>query len=59
MVGWGNTPISELIRPRLTTVSYDVNAYCESVVNELLALIEGATSSEKLMPVRLQIREST
>ena len=59
VVGWGNTPISELIRPRLTTVSYDVNAYCESVVNELLALIEGATSSEKLMPVRLQIREST
>lgn len=41
------------------TISYDVDAYRNAVVSELVSLIGGGTASERLMPVRLQVREST
>ena len=59
VIGWGNTPASIMIRPRLTTVAYDMEAYSDNVVAELISLMSGGASSEKLSSVNLMIREST
>ena len=58
VVGWGDTPVSSMVRPLLTTVAYDVDHYSQEVVQELIRLTEGGKALEKRTPVRLVIRES-
>ena len=59
IVGFDDTPVASLSSPPLTTVRQDARATAEALVETLLRTIESSHADNRLLPVKLVVRESS
>ena len=59
VVGFDDIPAASLSSPPLTTVTQDARQAAEALIDTLIEAIETGVSSDKLLPVRLTLRESS
>lgn len=58
VVGFENLMISDIVSPRLTSVSFDRVEFSSTLVRQLINSVETGTISEKMIPVEICERES-
>jgi alanine racemase len=58
VVGFDDTPAASFFNPSLTTVRQDTRKAAESLVGNLLAMIDGEEISSPLLPLSLVVRRS-
>ena len=59
IVGFDDIPAASLSSPRLTTVDQDARRAGEALIDVLIEAVEKGEASNRLLPVRLKIRESS
>lgn len=59
VVGFDDTPVASLSSPPLTTVRQDSRAVAEALVETLIRAIESGDAENRLLPVKLVVRESS
>ena len=59
IVGFDDIPAASLSSPPLTTVTQDPHQAAEALIDALLEAVEGSGATNRLLPVRLTIRESS
>jgi DNA-binding LacI/PurR family transcriptional regulator len=59
IVGFDDIPAASLSSPPLTTVTQDAHQVGEAIIDAILEAIERGTSTNRVLPVRLTIRESS
>jgi DNA-binding LacI/PurR family transcriptional regulator len=59
IVGFDDTPVASLSSPPLTTVRQDARAAAEALVETLLMAIESGDAENRLLPVKLIVRQSS
>lgn len=59
IVGFDDIPAASLSSPPLTTVTQDARQAAEALIDTLIEAIETGEASNRLLPVRLTVRESS
>ena len=59
IVGFDDIPAARLASPPLTTVRQDARQAAEALIDTLLEAIETGSASDKVLPVKLAVRESS
>jgi DNA-binding LacI/PurR family transcriptional regulator len=59
VVGFDDIPAARLASPPLTTIKQDVRQAAEALIDTLLEAIEAGSARDKVLPVRLVVRESS
>jgi DNA-binding LacI/PurR family transcriptional regulator len=59
VVGFDDIPAASLSSPPLTTVTQDARRAAEALIDTLIEAIETGEASNRLLPVRLTVRESS
>ena len=59
IVGFDDIPAANLSTPRLTTVNQDARRAGEALIEALIEAVENGQAQNRLLPVRLKIRESS
>jgi DNA-binding LacI/PurR family transcriptional regulator len=59
VVGFDDIPAASLASPPLTTVTQDSRLAAEALIDTLIQSIETGTADDKVLPVRLTVRESS
>jgi DNA-binding LacI/PurR family transcriptional regulator len=59
VVGFDDIPAASLASPPLTTVTQDAHRAAECLIDTLILSIEHGAAEEKILPVRLTVRESS
>lgn len=59
VVGFDDIPAARLASPPLTTVRQDARQAAEALIDTLLEAIETGSASDKVLPVKLTVRESS
>lgn len=59
VVGFDDIPAASLASPALTTITQDARAAAEALVDTLIESIETGHAEDRVLPVRLSIRESS
>lgn len=59
VVGFDDIPAASLASPSLTTITQDARQAAEALVDALIESIETGSSSDRILPVRLKVRESS
>ncbi|MGZ2411259.1 DNA-binding LacI/PurR family transcriptional regulator [Sphingomonas sp. F9_3S_D5_B_2] len=59
VVGFDDTPVASLSSPPLTTVRQDARAAAEALIETLLCAIESGEADNRLLSVKLVVRESS
>ena len=59
IVGFDDIPAASLSSPRLTTVDQDARRAGEALIDVLIEAVEKGEAENRLLPVRLKIRESS
>lgn len=59
VVGFDDIPAASLASPPLTTVTQDAHGAAEALIDTLIQAIESGTAEDRVLPVRLTVREST
>jgi DNA-binding LacI/PurR family transcriptional regulator len=59
IVGFDDIPAASLSTPRLTTVDQDARRAGEALIEALIEAVEQGHAKNRLLPVRLKIRESS
>jgi DNA-binding LacI/PurR family transcriptional regulator len=58
-VGFDDIPAARLATPALTTITQDVRQAAEALIDTLLEAIETGSARDKVLPVKLTVRESS
>jgi DNA-binding LacI/PurR family transcriptional regulator len=59
VVGFDDIPAARLASPPLTTITQDARQAAEALIDTLLDAIETGSAEDKVLPVRLTVRESS
>ena len=59
VVGFDDIPAASLASPPLTTITQDAHAAAEALVDTLIESIETGSAKDRVLPVRLTVRESS
>jgi DNA-binding LacI/PurR family transcriptional regulator len=59
IVGFDDIPAATLSSPPLTTAAQDPRQAAEALIDALLEAVEGGSATNRLLPVRLTVRESS
>jgi DNA-binding LacI/PurR family transcriptional regulator len=59
VVGFDDIPAASLASPPLTTIKQDVRAAAEALVDTLIGSIETGSAKDRVLPVKLSVRESS
>lgn len=59
VIGADNTYLGEAVTPALTSVDFSKEAFCNRLVETILAVIRGERPEDQYLPVSLCIRETT
>jgi DNA-binding LacI/PurR family transcriptional regulator len=59
IVGFDDIPAASLASPPLTTVTQDARHAAEALVDALVESIETGSARDRVLPVRLTVRESS
>lgn len=59
VVGFDDIPAASLASPPLTTITQDVKGAAEALVDTLIESIETRSAKDRVLPVRLTVRESS
>jgi len=59
IVGFDDIPAASLSSPPLTTVTQDPRYAAEALIDAILSSIEGGSPTNRVLPVRLTVRESS
>ena len=59
VVGFDDIPAACLASPPLTTITQDAHTAADALVDTLIESIETGTSKDRVLPVRLSVRESS
>ncbi len=59
VVGFDDIPAARLASPPLTTITQDARQAAEALIDTLLDAIETGSGEDKVLPVRLTVRESS
>jgi DNA-binding LacI/PurR family transcriptional regulator len=59
VVGFDDIPAASLASPPLTTITQDARAAAEALVDTLIESIETGSAKDRVLPVRLTVRESS
>jgi DNA-binding LacI/PurR family transcriptional regulator len=59
VVGFDDIPAASLASPPLTTITQDARQAAEALVDTLIQSIDGGMAEDRLLPVRLTVRESS
>jgi DNA-binding LacI/PurR family transcriptional regulator len=59
IVGFDDIPAASLSSPPLTTVTQDAHLAAEALIDTLIEAIETGEAPDRLLPVRLRVRESS
>lgn len=59
VVGFDDIDAASLATPRLTTVAQDPRQAAEALIEALIEAVEAGSTSSRLLPVRLEVRESS
>jgi DNA-binding LacI/PurR family transcriptional regulator len=59
VIGFDDIPAASLASPPLTTITQDARAAAEALVDTLIEMIETGFARDRLLPVRLTVRESS
>jgi DNA-binding LacI/PurR family transcriptional regulator len=59
VVGFDDIPAARLASPPLTTITQDARQAAEALIDTLLESIETGSAKDKVLPVRLAVRESS
>jgi DNA-binding LacI/PurR family transcriptional regulator len=59
VVGFDDIPAASLSSPPLTTVTQDARRAAEALIDTVIQSVESGAADDKLLPVRLTIRESS
>jgi DNA-binding LacI/PurR family transcriptional regulator len=59
VVGFDDIPSASLSSPPLTTVTQDARQAAEALIDTLIEAIESGEAGNRLLPVRLTLRESS
>jgi DNA-binding LacI/PurR family transcriptional regulator len=59
IVGFDDIPAARLASPALTTITQDARQAAEALIDTLLEAIERGSAKDKVLPVRLTVRESS
>jgi DNA-binding LacI/PurR family transcriptional regulator len=59
VIGFDDIPAASLASPPLTTITQDARQAAEALVDALIGSIEGGLAEERVLPVRLTVRESS
>jgi DNA-binding LacI/PurR family transcriptional regulator len=59
VVGFDDIPAARLASPPLTTITQDARQAAEALIDTLLEAIESGSAHDKVLPVRLTVRESS
>ena len=59
IVGFDDIPAASLSSPRLTTVTQDARQAGEALIEAIIASVEHGSAVNKVLPVRLTVRESS
>ena len=59
VVGFDDIPSASLSSPPLTTVAQDPHQASDALVEAIIASIERGTPTNRMLPVRLMVRESS
>lgn len=59
VIGFDDIPAASLSSPPLTTVTQDPRQAAEALIDTLIEAIEGGAASNRVLPVRLTVRQST
>src|SRR5262249_5946103 len=59
VVGFDDIPAASLASPPLTTVTQDAHRAAECLIDTLIQSIENGAAEDRILPVRLTIRESS
>jgi DNA-binding LacI/PurR family transcriptional regulator len=59
VVGFDDIPAASLASPPLTTVTQDSRQAAEALIDTLIESIEAGAAADRILPVRLTVRESS
>jgi DNA-binding LacI/PurR family transcriptional regulator len=59
VVGFDDIPAARLASPPLTTITQDARQAAEALIDTLLEAIETGSAQDKVLPVRLTVRQSS
>ncbi|HEY8591420.1 MAG TPA: LacI family DNA-binding transcriptional regulator [Sphingomicrobium sp.] len=59
VVGFDDIPAASLASPPLTTITQDVRAAAEALIDTVIEAVELGAATDRVLPVRLTVRESS
>jgi DNA-binding LacI/PurR family transcriptional regulator len=59
IVGFDDIPAACLASPPLTTVTQDARAAAEALIEAIIGSVEQGSATNRVLPVRLTVRESS